>query len=351
VRRFDPDANKPFAGRRPGRGGAALPRALAWALASATVAAPCPATATTLVNFWLASTASPPSTPVVYVPLGGTVELHVWARPAPGRNLAAFALNLVATQSGVATFEDVEVLNPTLDGAGTRRFQLVFDTASGLLADDDGIRGFQGFNLFPGGGLPAAAGVGPTCGGDPGCADAGGPAWQLATAVLAGTAYGSTELFLEIGTQGLWQSPPQAPAPDPPANTAAAFGLPNDVVHAWGPAASPDMRNQHAGAADATVHVALADFNANGRVEGNDLLIWHRGLGSGQALSEGDANDDDLVDGVDFAAWSFQYGMSVPVSAAARMAPEPEGFAAVVWSWAAWQARRSRGSAGRRAGR
>lgn len=297
--------------------------AAAAAIAAALLAAGSSARATSVVNFWISAADAGPEAPTIYALPGEASELAVWARPAAGYNLSAFALNLVAEQLGVVEFDSVTVLNPDV-GGGAVRHQLVFDSAAGLIVDPDGVRGFQGLSFFPvGGGLPLGAGIGPDCDGDPECSAASGlPAWRVATIQFhAGEVFGSTELFLEIGTQGVWQSPADATEPDPPAETTAVFGLANDVVHGWSSSPGPDLRNTHLGAADAVVAIASADFDDNGAVDGADLLIWQRGLGIGDTLAEGDANGDASVGAVDLAAWRFQHGLNLGGGGVA--VPEP----------------------------
>jgi hypothetical protein len=286
-----------------------------------------------VVHFWLAPAASDPVAPTLYVPPGATTTLHLWARPAEGFTLRAFALNLVAEQLGIVDFSQVLVANPPVEGGAAQRFQLTFDSTAGLLSDADGLRGFQGFNLFPGGGLPTGVGVGQNCAADPECTLVNGvPTWRIAAIDVVGLSAGATDLFLEIGTQGIWQSPNDAAEPSDPTDTAAVFGAAGDVVHAWGPAALPDRRNAHAGSPDAIVQIATADFNQNGWVEGQDWLIWQRGFQVGQNLSEGDATGDHLVDAADLAAWTYQWGWELPLAVAGVAVPEPNA------AWCMWAA-------------
>ena len=53
-----------------------------------------------------------------------------------------------------------------------------------------------------------------------------------------------------------------------------------------------------------------SDFNSNGLVDGDDLLVWQRGSGlTGQTdKSTGDANADGNVDGADLELWKTAYG-------------------------------------------
>lgn len=65
-----------------------------------------------------------------------------------------------------------------------------------------------------------------------------------------------------------------------------------------------------------------ADFDGNGRVDGNDFLIWQRNFGTAGAMSSGDANADFLINGKDLDAWSSQFGMGSNL-AAVNLVPEP----------------------------
>jgi hypothetical protein len=76
-----------------------------------------------------------------------------------------------------------------------------------------------------------------------------------------------------------------------------------------------------------TLSASNADFNGNGRVDGNDLMVWQRGLGitSGATLGQGDANADGSVNGADLAIWRAQFGTgSAAVNGVA--VPEPAAF-------------------------
>jgi hypothetical protein len=63
-----------------------------------------------------------------------------------------------------------------------------------------------------------------------------------------------------------------------------------------------------------------ADFDNRNGVDGNDFLIWQRGLGVGAANAQGDANGDAKVDATDLAAWKTAFSStSTPIAAV----PEP----------------------------
>jgi|GEM_PF-3113359 len=68
--------------------------------------------------------------------------------------------------------------------------------------------------------------------------------------------------------------------------------------------------------------VAVPDFDSDNDVDGNDFLIWQRGLNGGTTLAEGDANNSSNVDETDLAIWQNQFGASAPL-ATIQAVPEP----------------------------
>jgi hypothetical protein len=287
--------------------------------------------ADSIVNFWLANADVGPATPVIYALPGAAGHLDVWARPAVGYRLSAFSLDLQSTTPGVVAFTSVDVLNPQFQAMpDVFRHQVVFDSESGLFVTEDEIYGFLGFSFFNNTmGLSNGTGIGPMCGLDPDCSSASGaPAWRVATIEYqAGMALGSTELFLAIGEQGLWQSPAAASEPDAPADTSAIFGLPNDTVNQWATLFGVDHRHNPQGLADAVIQVASADFIQDGNINGIDFLAWQRGLGVGSSPEEGDANGDGQVNGADLAVWRFQFGATGAIVPVGSVVPEPTGIA------------------------
>ncbi|MEO2045866.1 MAG: PEP-CTERM sorting domain-containing protein [Pirellulales bacterium] len=75
----------------------------------------------------------------------------------------------------------------------------------------------------------------------------------------------------------------------------------------------------------ATLTVEDADFNGNGKVDGDDFLTWQRGNGimGAATLADGDANGDQNVDGADLGILQEQFGTGVPASASVGAVPEP----------------------------
>jgi serralysin len=66
---------------------------------------------------------------------------------------------------------------------------------------------------------------------------------------------------------------------------------------------------------------ATGDFNADGRVDGADFLLWQASLGSTGAGLAADGNRDGVVDAADLAVWRGQFGASSAPTAIAI--PEP----------------------------
>ena len=71
-----------------------------------------------------------------------------------------------------------------------------------------------------------------------------------------------------------------------------------------------------------------ADFDLDGDVDADDLIVWQGAFGQGNGA---DADDDGDSDGADFLAWQQQLG-SVPAIAAAGSAPEPASMALLAMS-------------------
>jgi hypothetical protein len=144
--------------------------------------------------------------------------------------------------------------------------------------------------------------------------------------------FGATDLYLQIGEQGVWQSPAGATEPDSPWDTSAVFGLTNDVVNQWTvpEVGGVDHRHNHQGLAEAVVQVASADFDEDGDVDGTDFLTWQTGLGAGTMHAEGDADGDADVDGVDLAVWRFQLGATDAAVSVGSPVPEPTELVIVV---------------------
>jgi Concanavalin A-like lectin/glucanases superfamily len=66
-----------------------------------------------------------------------------------------------------------------------------------------------------------------------------------------------------------------------------------------------------------------ADFDNDGDVDGQDFLVWQRGIGASGTNMTGDADGDGAVDGDDLAIWRDQFGnpavAAIPEPAAAML--------------------------------
>jgi rhamnogalacturonan endolyase len=78
----------------------------------------------------------------------------------------------------------------------------------------------------------------------------------------------------------------------------------------------------------------LGDFDGDDDVDGSDLLILQRGMGTlvGAQLSDGDADFDGDVDHHDLAIWheTFGHGLDVASAASSHQVPEPSSLVAAL---------------------
>ncbi|MBA3485436.1 MAG: hypothetical protein H0T51_26880 [Pirellulales bacterium] len=59
-----------------------------------------------------------------------------------------------------------------------------------------------------------------------------------------------------------------------------------------------------------------ADFDGDDDVDGEDFLIWQRGVGVGTTQEAGDANESSMVDGDDLSVWRAQFTGTLLIAAA-----------------------------------
>ncbi|MEM8944367.1 MAG: endo-1,4-beta-xylanase [Planctomycetota bacterium] len=73
-----------------------------------------------------------------------------------------------------------------------------------------------------------------------------------------------------------------------------------------------------------------ADFDGDGDVDNDDLVVWSTNLGTlaGSSQSSGDADGDGDTDAADFLLWQTQQGTSLPSTLAAIPEPSTVGLAA-----------------------
>jgi hypothetical protein len=96
------------------------------------------------------------------------------------------------------------------------------------------------------------------------------------------------------------------------------------VVTGW---AYETVKGMDIAAGDTGPVTANADYDDDGDVDGNDLLVWQRALGTSVANGTGaDGNGNGVVDGPDLDLWETQFGSTVAVPAGqvgAAAVPEP----------------------------
>ena len=93
----------------------------------------------------------------------------------------------------------------------------------------------------------------------------------------------------------------------------------------------------------ASIPASMADFDFDGDADGNDLMIWQRGLGmSNPTRANGDADLDGVVGMLDLQLWRAAYGSSMAALGAAGAVPEPSSAAAALVAVAAGAAARRR---------
>jgi hypothetical protein len=98
------------------------------------------------------------------------------------------------------------------------------------------------------------------------------------------------------------------------------------------------------GLSSETVAVDDADFDGDSDVDGNDLLIWQRGVGVGNNNATGDADGNNIVNAADLAIWKTQFGDGPGGAGAASAVPEPAAgamFATALLSLAAMRRRQA----------
>lgn len=250
-------------------------------------------------------------------------SLYVWAKPDSGKTLKNWSLRLRSTVANVLDFSTATVYNPVLDDSGPKdevRWEIVVDPNSSSNVSED----FMGFTVTDD--QVVGKGIGPATTSDDDYYF-GSNAWLLAKIDFKPKAVGTTNVFLEIGTLGLNN------AGETSGQTSVLFGYVGDA--SFGDA-SVGNRHMSTGVEDATIQVFAtpdADFDGDTFVTGDDFLIWQRNSGAtGASNATGNAtypSGDTDVNGIDLAAWEFQYGTTVPLaplsgsSAGAAAIPEP----------------------------
>ncbi|MDC0936619.1 hypothetical protein OAS39_10055 [Pirellulales bacterium] len=106
------------------------------------------------------------------------------------------------------------------------------------------------------------------------------------------------------------------------------FDIGNVVVSGRGPI---DIGSVELSVPD--LQTLAADFDQDGRVDGDDFSIWLSGLGMevGAMQSDGDANGDGAVDAMDLMIWSAQFGTNTSISADLDGDGDIDGDDRMIW--------------------
>lgn len=159
--------------------------------------------------------------------------------------------------------------------------------------------------------------------------------------IVDGTQNDIARLWINPGDLGAETAPPATLTDLPPAETPNGTDINiASVILRQSPAPSVTLDELRVGTTWASVTAAAAppeedaDFDDDGDADGNDFLIWQRGLTDNEdgVNQTGDANNDTNVDGLDLAIWESNFGAA---TANAGAVPEPTSLTLVLLAGAA----------------
>ena len=205
---------------------------------------------------------------VVYgIPGSVDQEMHVWLQTAfAAQNLTAVDLNVIATNSSILNFTDVTVENPEHAAGGCAispngcRWEFTHLPSPSGVSDNEVI-GFNGINFQNGVGIGDVAASVPDA-----QYDATANAWFFATLTYDVVGIGSTDLFLQIGDNGV-----------------AAEGADLiDVDVRFGGGTDPTLNSENDRGNNSTTHDGAIGVGANlwDEVEAADFVTFGAGGGA-----------------------------------------------------------------------
>lgn len=298
-------------------------------------------------RFWISTDGEDPGTPDVasFVAATGVARrLHIWAQPRttssgdwhattnPFLEFQNVSLNVLSEQTTFTIDStNIEVHNPMLT-SGNPRYGEVSDSSTGLseapgpspgLYDYppspflQGLLGLQGYSI------PATLGdgFGGTCDAlDPYCAitSVGSPAWLFASFTLTpSTDSGTVEFWLQVGTNGMNH------VGEDSSMTEVEFGV--DSIGAapalYDPSTDRDVRLPDDDSDAVLTLAGPGDYNGDGVVDALDYAVWTSQFGSNRY--DADGNGDGRVNLADYTVWRNHLAASMLPILHSLNVPEP----------------------------
>jgi len=281
-------------------------------------------------SFFLSNATTPGSvtqneTESIDISGGGTgLMFGVWAIPDASQTLNGIDLNLrVDELSGNAIdITGAVIENPTIGAGPARRwFDDGVNSGAGIpIITPDFVSNLIGGTTSGTGAAGEGTGLADANGATDPLFDVGSGAYLFATITYdVVSVSGSADLYLQIGAAGVSDTSGLV--------TSVIFGLADPALNA----ANLVERGVDSATEDAaTVGLSFwaADFDQDLDVDGSDFLTWQRGFGTlfpNGTNAIGDANFDQIVDGIDLGIWETQFSNTgvPPLVASVTAIPEP----------------------------
>jgi hypothetical protein len=302
-----------------------IPLSRWWSVVVLSVLTAAPAATAQQARFWLSTmdmSTNGPIAPNVPGAIGNTQYVHIWARPetfASGsfKWMQNVSLNLVSTNPVVDFLDNaITVHNPQ-----NIRFQYVRDSDSDpsitsewleedvlMLNEPDSIRDIQGFSINS---FSYLGFGGSSCFPTSSCEldQNNKPAWLIASVGYRPVRAGTTNFFLQIGSNGMNHFGEST------GDMSVLFGLDTGASVTYN--AEFDRDETLSGDTPDLVLQATAgvpgDYNRNNVVDAGDYVVWRKSFGQMGSGLPADGSGafgvpDGKVDEDDFEFWKSQFG-------------------------------------------